>query len=109
MFEVHVYEFRFDLFPIFIFCRTVRGDHCIHRQNFIVASVISEKEPARVARSGNSLILIVPGGKYLIHCNDLMDALKAAFMCFYALHYKYATPQKCLHGILDRFSEMKAT
>ena len=30
-------------------------------------------------------------------------------MCFYVLRYKYATPRKCLFGILDQFSEIKTT
>ena len=51
----------------------------------------------------------MPANTTYNNCNNLMDALKTVFMCFYALHYKYAIPQRCLHGILDRFSEMKAT
>ena len=107
------------MFLIFIFVEQL-GEIISHiGKASYFPSIITDKEPTTVAESGNTLILIswyagthgviVPGGKYYIKCNTLLDAIKTAFMCFYVLHYKYASPQKCVYGILDRFSEVKTT
>ena len=94
-------KYKFNIFLIFIFVEQY-------------GETTTNIEKTTVAESGNALILIslyagklgviVPGGKYYIKCNNLIDALKTAFMCFYVLHYKYVIPQKCLDGILDWFS-----
>ena len=77
---------------------------------------MSDKDPQTMS-AGLEIIMIslyqgrygvvIPGAHY-IRANNLIDALRVAFMLFFVFHIEYDATQKCIYGIMDKFASVES-
>ena len=81
-----------------------------------VTKIVSDKDPQTMSAGLETIMIslyqgrygvVIPGAHY-IPANNLIDALRVAFMLFFVFHIEYDAAQKCIYGIMDKFACVKS-